>query len=192
MADDPGGSDLAEQVTVVATRVVAADQQDAFEDWLGRLREALRAQPGWLDGPVVLEQATGLVHLLTRFDSRRAFDDWEASDAFRDLKEGVERFSIGRREVASGVRPSFALPSDATAPKWKHALLTWVTVFPLLLALSYLSQATIASWPRPLSLALTSMIMTALLTWLILPFITRRTRTWAMQAEDGRVRRAGD
>lgn len=174
--------------TLVSTRVIAAGRHDDFADWLDRLGAALSDQGGRDGGPVLLEQAGGIAHLLIRFATRVELDAWLASDRYRALEAEADRFSIHRRVVRTGDRLRFTLPSDASAPRWKRALMTWATVFPLLLALSYLGQAAIGSWPRPLSLALSSAVMTGSLTWVILPWITRRLRVWSMQSRDGQVR----
>lgn len=173
---------------IVSTRVIAAGRQDDFDAWLDRLRAALREEVPDADAPVLLEQAGGIVHLLIRFAGRADRDAWLASARCRALESEANRFSIHRRGVGGGERPRVTLPSDASAPKWKRALMTWSMVFPLLLALSYLTQAVIGSWPRPLTLGLSSAVMTGLLTWVILPWITRRLRIWSMTADDGRVR----
>lgn len=189
----PAEPSLAEQpVTVVSTRVITAGQEGAFEQWLTTVRAALHAQPDRAGDAVVLEQPGGIVHLLYRFADEGASAAWLESERYRRLEAGADVFSIHRQQQRSGPDPRLTLPSEASAPKWKRALMTWAIVFPLLLVLSYATQAALASWPKPVTLALSSMVMTALLTWVILPFITRRLQTWAMRAGDGRVRKAGD
>lgn len=175
-------------VTTVDTRVIVAGRGDAFAGWMDELRQVIARQPGQRDGTMLLAQRGGFAHLLYRFDSRRALDAWLASAACQRLDAQAQDFSLLRRQIGMGDHPQINLPNEATASKWRRALLTWATVTPLLLCLNALTQATIASWPRPLSLALSSAVLTMLLTWIVLPWITRRAQTWVMRAVDGSVR----
>lgn len=177
-----------EPITVVDTLVIKVDRTDAFDPWLADFRRALREHAG-SDGFVVrLDQAGGIVHLLYRLADREALDAWTASDRRGILATAAERFATTRQQTAVDPQPRFGLPSEASAPKWKRVLVSWATVFPLLLATSYASQALVPRWPRPLTLALSSLAITLVLNLLIFPRVNRRLDPWLLEDDDGGVR----
>lgn len=176
-------------ITVAETLVIEADRADAFDAWLARFDRELRDRAGH-DGQVVrLDQAGGIVHLLHRFADRASFEAWTGSGTRRALMATVEGFAISRQQVRAGARPRFDLPSEASAPKWKRVLVSWATVFPLLLATSYAAQALVPDWPRPLTLALSSLLITVTLTLVIFPRLNRRLDPWLLQDGSGDVRK---
>ena len=174
-------------VTVVATRVVTKGCEDAFQDWANRSDAAVRAHDGHR-GNVRLEQAGGVFHLVYQFESRNQLDAWEQSDCFRTLAAEADDFSISRRQTKPGRDAFFYLSGDADAAKWKRFVMTWAAVLPLILALNGLLALLPFELPMPVRLGLSSLVMSALLTWLILPWITRRLKPWVMADGKGEVR----
>lgn len=127
MADD-------RSLTAVQTLVLQAGSEARLDRWLLDLDRALAARADGSDGVVRLDQAGGIVHLLYRFADHGAYDAWMASDGQQALATAVEAFAISRWQVDASPAPRFGLPSEASAPKWKRSLVSWATVFPLLLA----------------------------------------------------------
>jgi hypothetical protein len=81
----------------------------------------------------------------------------------------------------TGLESWFTLPARPGAPPpppWKMAVLTWVTIFPLItgvvLALNPLLEG-FALVPR---LAVTTAVTVPLMTWLVMPRVTRLLRRW--------------
>lgn len=177
-----------EPITVVDTLVIRVDRTDAFDPWLADLRHALREHAG-SDGVVVrLDQAGGIVHLLYRLADRGVLDAWTASDRRGVLAAAAKRFATTRQQTTADPQPRFVLPSEASASEWKRVLVSWATVFPLLLATSYASQALVPRWPRPLTLALSSAAITLMLNLVIFPRLNRRLDPWLLADDDGGVR----
>lgn len=129
-----------------------------------------------------------MVHRVTRFASAADLAEWDRSDIARRLDAEVEAFSIGRRQEAGGALAVFRLPGEGSGSKWKKWLLTWVAVFPVLLALNALVSL-IPGLPSLARLAITSPILTALLTWFILPRVTRWAKPWVLGDSQGRPRK---
>jgi hypothetical protein len=91
--------------------------------------------------------------------------------------------------LEQGRRVQVRVPSETAIPKWKTWIATWVAVFPLLLALNGLVALLPIKLPMPVELAVTSLIMTATLTWLILPRIRKLLRPWLLAGDDGGLRK---
>ncbi len=188
------GSDLlsgGEPVTVVASRVVQSGSVDAFRAWAGRVDDAVQRFPGHR-GNIRLEQADGIFHLVYQFDTRDQLVAWEASEEYRALNEEGERFSIARRQTGAGDQLSFDLPGEASAPKWKSFLMTWIVAVPVILSLNAILDLLSVDWPQPVRLAFTSAVLIATLTWLILPWVERWLKTWVLSDADGEMRKTDE
>jgi antibiotic biosynthesis monooxygenase (ABM) superfamily enzyme len=68
--------------------------------------------------------------------------------------------------------------SHAGPPRYKLALLTWIGAYSLITAFLALLGPTMASWPLALRTLVLSATMVAVLTWLIMPRLTRLFRPW--------------
>ena len=64
------------------------------------------------------------------------------------------------------------------APRYKLALLTWVSAYSLITAFLALLGPTIAGWPLALRTLVLSVTMVAALTWVVMPRLTRLLRPW--------------
>jgi uncharacterized protein len=182
--------DTETHVTMATSFLVRAGREDAFESWVDRYCDAARASPGHL-AVMRLDQAGGLVHLVHRFAGRAEVDRWEASPEHERLVKEADAFAVHRSERGRGGQTRFHLPSEAAAPKWKTWLATWVAVFPVLLALNTAVRALGPDLPPPVQLAITSPILTALLTWAILPQVRRVLRPWLLAGDEGELRKRG-
>jgi len=65
-----------------------------------------------------------------------------------------------------------------TPAKWKTFLLTWIAVYPTLLLNMYALDALVPNLWRPIQLAISSLLLTSSLTWLIMPRLTSLLRPW--------------
>lgn len=114
---------------------------------------------------------------------------WDASPDRARLTEAADRFSSGRPQIVDGPDLRADLPSETAVPKWKTFLATWTSVFPILLLLNTIVNALPVQMPMPIQLAGTSLILTATLTWIILPQVKKLLRPWLLAAADGGLRR---
>lgn len=171
----------------MVTRIVSHGRSEDHDRWADELDRALAAAPGHV-ATVRLEQDGGIVHRVTRFDSADDLERWERSDIACRLNAEAESFSSGRQQQADGPIATVRLPGEASGAKWKKWLLTWTAVFPVLLALNALVSL-IPGVPPLARLAITSPILTALLTWFILPRVTRWVKPWVLSDSDGRPRK---
>ncbi len=169
-------------VTVVVTRWIRPGSEGEFERLSREFAEASRGQAGYRGTqvlrPVEGEQA-GEYTLIVHFDSlegRRAFKasafyaEWMARFALHSMGEPVVRElrHLEGWEVLSG----------QAGPRWKMALVVWAGVFVTSQLLYAALAPWSAHWPRLLLGALVSGAVVAILTWLVLPVVTRWLRGW--------------
>lgn len=99
-----------------------------------------------------------------------AFLAWERKVS--SMTDGYPRY----REL-HGLEAWFG--SSATPPpRWKMALVTFAGVYVVTLPLSFAIGPLIKSWPLPLANAAFNLAVVALLTWAVMPALTRAARPW--------------
>ncbi len=180
-------SDPDQTATIVTSRAIRAGREEDFETWVDGLYSLARAAPGYR-AAIRLGQTAGFQHLLFRFDNRHSADAWEADKSVCEHVALANDFSTALHQTKSGDRVSFELPSDASASKWKRFVTTWLTVFPVLLVVSLVMRMLLKDVPQPLQLLPSSLLLTAMLQWVILPRLQRYTRFWLLQDSSGRLR----
>ena len=83
-------------------------------------------------------------------------------------------------QVRTGMETWFTLPDapapDAPPPRWKMALTTWIGLFPMVVVLGYLFRP--LGMPRLLEQAVSTIIPTVMLTWVVMPAFTRLLYRW--------------
>jgi antibiotic biosynthesis monooxygenase (ABM) superfamily enzyme len=179
-------------VTTVATWVVRPGKEREFARWAQEIDRAVAEFDGHLGG-VRLHDARGMNHLIYQFDSASHLRAWEESPRRAELLRRGDRLSEERRTTVSGLDTWFDVPGPDASRRWKTFLLTWVAAYPTLLIFSTAVSLVAPDLPRPVMLAITSTILTALLTWVILPLLTREARPWLLRgARSDPTRRPGD
>ena len=110
---------------------------------------------------------------LLEFRRSREYLDW--SEAARGLTEGEARV-----EELTGLESWFTLPGAPMVPlpKWKMAVLTLLGVYPTSVFLGFVLTPWMGSWPGWLGSLAFAAAMVALLTWLVMPFLTRLLHRW--------------
>jgi uncharacterized protein len=143
------------------------------------------AAPGYL-GSVVLhggDAAAPELYVVLRFADVEAWRSWRTGDdvvgRLADLAgmTGTEP----TRQHAEGIAGWFDLPGTSTAtapPKWKMAITTWCTIFPLLLLANLALSPVSRHLPWVAGLALGTLVTVPIMTWLAMPAVTRLLRSW--------------
>ena len=179
-------ADPDQTATIVTSRAIRAGHENEFERWVEQLNRLARAAPGYR-AAIRLGQTAGFQHLLFRFDDRHAAEIWQADAALSAHVAIADGFSTALRQTDAGDGVTFELPSDASASKWKRFATTWLTVFPILLIISFLVRTVLKDAPLPIQLLPSSLMLTATLQWIILPRLQRYTRFWLLQDSSGRL-----
>lgn len=176
-------------VTVVVTRRVKPGRESDYESWLSRLQTEARSLPGYL-GVTTQRPATGgpreYVSVL-RFDSLaslRAFEQSELRARYlAEVQDMVEADAVWKQ--MTGLEFWFTPPPGTVVPqpsRPRMALLMIVVVFSLVLIIGTGVNAATA-WlpfevPYPLRLLLTITIEVLLMTYWLMPQLTRRMARW--------------
>lgn len=103
-----------------------------------------------------------------------AFQAWESR--IRALTEGAPQH---RR--LHGLEAWFRAGTPPP-PRWKMAVVTYAGVFAVTLPLTLAVGPLLRAWPLPLANAVFNLVVVALLTWAVMPVLTRAARPWLHSA----------
>ena len=154
----PGGP-----VTTTVTRRVKPGHEALYEGFLVGIISAAREFPGHLGVEVFRPTAAGAGEYRTvyRFDTPEHLRAWLDSDEHAAWLERAEPHVIGpvRASVVTGLETWFTLPSRPLAPpppRSKMALLTWITIFPLITAIVVVTGPLLEGLPLVVRLGITT------------------------------------
>lgn len=179
-----------EPVTVVVSRRVRRGREAAYEAWLERLIEGARAMPGFLGArvqrPAPAETASGEPPTYTsvfRFDDVEHLRAFERSElrrrALAEVAELVEADAVWSR--LTGLELWFTPPPGTVVPqpsRFRMALVMIVVVYGLVLSIGQLVGLVLAAAPQPVRLLVTIVIEVFLMTYVLMPRLTRWLARW--------------
>jgi hypothetical protein len=164
---------------------VSPGRQDAFEDWYEGIIGAAQRYPGFLGSGILRPKEArggdaGDWHVVYRFADSAALHRWESSperaewlakaDDFVEETTGVSR--------VSGLETWFAMPGRTAPapPKWKMFVVTLLAIVPLVLLMNVLVLPELSGWPLIGRTLVFSGTLTGLMTWVVMPRMTRLFR----------------
>jgi uncharacterized protein len=179
----PGGADG--PVTTAVTRRIKPGHEAAYEGFLAGISGAARAFPGYL-GVEVFRPAPGGNHeyrIVYRFDSVAHLHAWLDSAEHGAWLARAEPHVAGpmRTQVLTGLEGWFTLPTQPGAPPppaYKMAIVTWMTIFPLITLVVVASAPLLGRLPLVARLAVTTGVTVPLMTWVVMPRVTRLLHRW--------------
>ncbi len=166
-------------VTVIVRRRVKSGREADYEAWLSRLTAAAHELPGYL-GADFQRPATGNPEYLSifRFATPADLQNFEGSElrarALADVAEIVEGDAVWDR--LTGLEFWFDPPKGTRVPQpspHRMALVLIAVVFVLVLLLNITLGPLMEGWPMVLRLLLTVTLQVLLMTYLIMPRLTR-------------------
>jgi antibiotic biosynthesis monooxygenase (ABM) superfamily enzyme len=174
-----------EPVTVVVTRRVRPGHEAAYEAWLERLVGAAAELPGYL-GTSIHRPAPGGPREYTsifRFDSVESLQRFETSDlrrrALAEVVDHVEADAVWRK--LTGLELWFTPPPGTVMPqpsRLRMAFVMIVVVYGLVLSIGQLVAMVLGAAPMPVRLLVTITIEVFLMTYLLMPRLTRGLARW--------------
>jgi antibiotic biosynthesis monooxygenase (ABM) superfamily enzyme len=128
-------------------------------------------------------------HMLCRFRDQTALAGWEVSPERQWwLRSAQGLAEVTRTERRTGIEGWFdepvagevVTPSTARSapPRWKQATTIWLVFFPLSLLTTVTLGELLAPLPVVARVALTTLVLTPVMTYLVLPWVTARLDWW--------------
>jgi uncharacterized protein len=172
-------------VTVVATRLVKVGKELAYEQWLRELIAEASVLPGYLGTNVQRPAADGDRQYTSvfRFDSISALRNFENSDlrarALSRAHSLVESDAVWK--TMSGLEFWFSPPPGTVVPqpsRWRMALVMIAVVYLLVFSIGSAVALIGGGLPMPIRLLLTITIEVFLMTFVIMPRLTKLLARW--------------
>jgi uncharacterized protein len=172
-------------VTTTVTRRVKPGHEPFYDQFLEGVIAAASQFPGHLGVEVFRPEsaAAGEYRIVYRFDTGEHLRAWLDSDERAAWVERAEPHVIGpmRTRFMTGLETWFTLPDRPNAPPppaYKMALLTWITIFPLITLVVIAFDPLLEKLDLVPRLAVTTAVTVPIMTWLVMPRITRLLRSW--------------
>ena len=172
-------------VTTTVTARVKPGHEPFYERFLEGIIDAASRFPGHLGVEVFRPQsaAGGEYRVVYRFDTRAHLRAWLDSAERAAWLERAAPHVIGRArtQFLTGLETWFTLPGQSVTsapPPYKMAVLTWVTIFPLITLVVIVLGPLLKDLDLVPSLALTTAVTVPIMTWIAMPLITRLLRRW--------------
>ncbi|WP_211190677.1 antibiotic biosynthesis monooxygenase [Actinomycetospora sp. TBRC 11914] len=183
--------EAARPATVVVSHTVAPREEAAFLAWQDRMTVAESRSPGFL-GSELFRPVPGVQDDWTavyRFASAADLEAWLASDERRALLDEGSRFRDFRLRTVAGAFGSW-IPGSGRGgasdgpPSWKTALSVLVGLYPTVVLLTLALSAVWPSGPLWAALLVGNVASVALLTWVVMPVVTRALAPWLTPRPD--------
>jgi antibiotic biosynthesis monooxygenase (ABM) superfamily enzyme len=176
--------ELTEPVTVTVARRVAPGREAEFEDWYEGIISCAAKFPGFLGAGILRPKEAsggdaGDWHVVYRFSDPTSLSRWEVSEErahwLARADEFIEETGVNR---VSGLETWFAMPGRTAPapPKWKMFVVTLTAIVPLVLLMNLLVLPLLASWWLVARTLVFAALLTSLMTWVVMPRITRLFR----------------
>jgi antibiotic biosynthesis monooxygenase (ABM) superfamily enzyme len=168
--------------TAIERKVVPGREAD-YELWLQGITAQALQFPGHMGVNVLRPTAGGRDYVsIFRFDSYEHSRAWEESPVRRQWLDKLQGLVEGEDQIAKGTGLEFwfslpELPAAHPSPH-KMALVLLVVVFLLVWGLSAFLLPYIAHWPLPLRVFVTVLGQVLLMTYLVMPRVTRLLQGW--------------
>jgi antibiotic biosynthesis monooxygenase (ABM) superfamily enzyme len=189
-----------EPITVSIRREVDPERIAEATAWVQTGVNLAHRYPGFLgSGWVRAGDDSNVWHMLYRFANEETLTAWEQSaerEWWKSTGEGFVRSERSRRR--SGIEGWFDEPSTGTItvptaggatttisvvrtpPRWKQAVSIWLGFFPVNVAFTY-AMSPVPGWdalPIWLRVLATTLVLTPIMTYWVLPWVTRSLRDW--------------
>jgi antibiotic biosynthesis monooxygenase (ABM) superfamily enzyme len=173
-----------ETVTVVITRKVKRGRESEYEDWLRRLLEESKSMKGYL-GATIQKPAPGSTEYTSIFrfdtvDNLRKFEESELRSKYlQEVVDYVEADAIWKK--ITGLEFWFSPPIGTVIPqpsRFRMAIVMITVVFGLVISIGQIVGIVAAEVPSYVRLFVTISIEIFLMTYVLMPRITRLLAEW--------------
>ncbi|WP_417454637.1 antibiotic biosynthesis monooxygenase [Kiloniella sp.] len=184
-------------VVLAVTDHVPLTEQDRYEALVDELHQLFKTEDGFLSVDTVRYNRDRQMEytVLSRWVDEVSAKKWRENPRIKNVLMQIETITGGAADmvVASGVGLWFdhirfdhmeEITSEDTEPGlppiWKRIVLSVIGVYPMLILLLELIGPIIGFLPRLAQDFILVVVLSALLTWPVMPFLSRLLRPWLM------------
>ena len=173
------------QVTAIISHVVRSGREQGYEEWFHGIATDARKFTGHLGVSAIRPRDHDHPEyvVILKFDRYDNLKQWLESDTRRQWLERLQPLIEKPESVQTltGLETWFTLsskPIKSPPPRYKMALVTWLGVFITITVVSRLLAPLLSRLPVLLNQFITTGLVVALLTYLIMPRLTQLFRKW--------------
>lgn len=174
-----------DQVTAVISHVIRPGREQGYEEWLHGIATAAKKFDGHMGVSIIRPRDRNHPEYVAilRFDHYDNLKNWLESDIRREWIERLQPL-IEKPEAIqtlTGLETWFTQPNQllkSPPPRYKMALITWLGVFIALAILSRLLAPLLSGLPLLLNQLITTGLVVAILTYLVMPRLTQLFHKW--------------
>ncbi len=171
--------------TTVVRRTIRSGKEQAFEEWLKGIMQDAKDFDGHLGAGIIrpsLHSHPEYV-IVFRFDTYDHLISWETSEIRREWVQRVQPLITGETSVQrmTGLEYWFTVPDhpgSTPPPRYKMAFVTWLALFPLVIAVPPLLLRYIGMLPSWGQVMIIAAVMVLLMTYVVMPQMTRLFSSW--------------
>jgi len=170
-----------ESATQVITWNVIPGQEPAFEAWAHDMTTLATREEGHMGAAWLRPDVPGgAYHVVFRFTTTQLLERWMGSDERAGMVAKLKGIATERGRRQTGLETWFSLPGQTVLPplKWKMAVVTFAAVYPLSVIFNWLVVPSVKSWLILGRAALFPLALVPLLTFVIMPRLSRLLRHW--------------
>ncbi len=172
-----------EPATAVFTRRVKPGHELRYEALAREMIEASEAFPGQFGATMLHETGSPNYTLLYSFTDQPALRAWLDSTQRGQLLTRADQIATAhlRLPPLTGLERWFTLPHRATIkppPRWKMWLVSLLAIYPFVVAFQALLVPSIKTWPLLLRSAILPLTLLTLMTFVVMPVVTRIVQPW--------------
>lgn len=154
----------------------------AFEELVRGMGAEMKNYKGFLGAEIIPpETPQGEYQFIFRWASQKDINVWDTSATHAEWLQRLGDVAEGDPEyrLLSGLEawfPPAAIPGVKPPSRLKMALISWIGIFPTVVLLQVTFAPLISGWPPVLQIAAFSALMIVLMTWVVMPGLTRLLR----------------
>lgn len=169
-------------VTAVMSQRVRPDAWEEFRRAHAEISLTMRDFDGFLSCDLA-EPVAGIQddHVVVfAFNSRDNLDRWLQSEERREVLRLIEPLIEGDRtlNVVGGFAGWFDVDGNREPPRWKQAVTVLIALYPTTLLLGWIQRGLLPDAPWIPALFVSNVLGIAILTWLLMPAVTRVLARW--------------
>ncbi|QYO68150.1 hypothetical protein [Leptolyngbya sp. 7M] len=186
-------SDTPHHASLIFESIVPKEQATAFQSWHSRLRQTARQFRGYirtdLCPPVNAHQLKW--YSIMHFESPEHLQDWLESDTREALLlEGQQFFETYQfKSFETGLEGWFSRQKNSDqvglgAPAWKQNLAVILGLYPTVMVqtLLFAKLGIMQDWSLASAMLINNVISSSILTWTVMPFVTKTIQFWLQPA----------
>lgn len=174
--------------------IVPEANAGAFEAWYQRLRRVAQYHSGFLRAdlctPLNCDDGVIKYYSIIHFASPSQLELWLTCDVRQQLfQEGKTLFMAYRfKSFTTGLEGWFSLHGGSSGslgpPRWKQILSVVLGLYPtvMLQGLFFSALGIMQGWPLPVAMLVNNLITSSLLTWVVMPRVSRLLKFWLRPA----------